>query len=89
MTKRTIGILGGMGPAATVDLFNRIVRTTPAKSDQEHIPILIFNDTSIPDRSQAILHGGADPLAPMQAGVDLLARMGADLIAIPCNTAHH
>ncbi len=89
MTKRTIGILGGMGPAATVDLFNRIVRATPAKTDQEHIPILIFNDTAIPDRSQAILHGGADPVPPMQTGIDLLARMGADLIAIPCNTAHH
>ena len=89
MKKRTIGILGGMGPAATVDLFGRIVRATPARTDQEHIPILIFNDTAIPDRSQAILHGGADPLPPMQAGLDLLARMGAELIAIPCNTAHH
>lgn len=89
MTKRTIGILGGMGPAATVDLFNRIVWATPARSDQEHIPILIFNDTAIPDRSQAILHGGADPLPRMMAGLDLLARMGAELIAIPCNTAHH
>lgn len=89
MTKRTIGILGGMGPAATVDLFDRIVRATPARTDQEHIPMLIFSDTSIPDRSQAILHGGADPLAPMLAGLNLLARMGADLIAIPCNTAHH
>ena len=89
MKKRTIGILGGMGPAATVDLFDRIVRATPARTDQEHIPVLIFNDTSIPDRSQAILHGGADPLPRMAAGLDLLARMGAQLIAIPCNTAHH
>ena len=88
-TKRTIGILGGMGPAATVDLFDRIVRATPARTDQEHIPLLIFNDTAIPDRSQAILHGGADPLPPMVAGLALLERMGAHLIAIPCNTAHH
>jgi len=89
MATRTIGILGGMGPAATVDLFDRMVRATPARTDQDHIPILIFNNPAIPDRSQAILHGGADPLPPMLAGLDLLARMGAEVVAIPCNTAHY
>ncbi len=89
MNRRTVGILGGMGPAATVDLFDRIVRATPARTDQEHLPILVFNHTGIPDRSQAILHGGPDPLPPMQAGLDLLVRMGADLVVIPCNTAHY
>jgi len=49
MATRTIGILGGMGPAATVDLFDRIVRATPARTDQDHIPILIFNNPAIPD----------------------------------------
>lgn len=86
---RTIGILGGMGPAATVDLFDRIVRATPARRDQEHIPILIVNDPAIPDRSEAILHGGADPTPRLQAGVAKLAAMGADFVAIPCNTAHY
>lgn len=86
---KTIGILGGMGPAATVDLFDRIVRATPARRDQEHIPLLIVNDPAIPDRSEAILHGGADPRPSMLAGLGRLEAMGAELVAIPCNTAHH
>lgn len=86
---RTIGILGGMGPAATVDLFDRIVRATPARRDQDHIPILVVNDPSIPDRTQAILHGGEDPTPRLRAGMEKLAAMGADFVAIPCNTAHY
>lgn len=85
----TLGILGGMGPAATVDLFDRIVRATPAQRDQDHIPILIVNDPSIPDRSAAILHGGKDPTPLLIAGIEKLAAMGAAFIAIPCNTAHY
>ena len=85
----TLGILGGMGPAATVDLFDRIVRATPAQRDQDHIPILIVNDPSIPDRTAAILHGGEDPTPRLRAGIDKLAAMGADFVAIPCNTAHY
>ncbi|MFZ1756878.1 MAG: amino acid racemase [Caldilineaceae bacterium] len=85
----SIGILGGMGPAATVDLFDRIVRATPAQRDQDHIPILIVNDPSIPDRTAAILHGGKDPTSRLAAGIGKLAAMGADFIAIPCNTAHY
>lgn len=84
----TLGILGGMGPAATVDLFDRIVRATPAQRDQDHIPILIVNDPAIPDRSAAILHGGEDPTPRLLAGIVKLAAMGAAFIAIPCNTAH-
>ncbi len=86
---RTVGILGGMGPAATVDLFHRIVQATPAHRDQDHLPILIVNDPSVPDRSQAILHGGPDPVPRMVEGLQRLARMGADFAVIPCNTAHH
>lgn len=86
---KTVGILGGMGPAATVDLFDRMVRATPAATDQDHLRILINNDTSIPDRTQAILHGGANPEPIMRAGIQLLAQMGAELVAIPCNTAHY
>lgn len=84
----TLGILGGMGPAATVDLFDRIVRATPAQRDQDHIPILIVNDPAIPDRSAAILHGGEDPTPRLRAGIEKLAAMGAAFVAIPCNTAH-
>lgn len=78
-----------MGPAATVDIFDRIVRATPVRRDQDHIHLLIVNDPAIPDRTAAILHGGEDPTRRMQAGIDKLAAMGASWIAIPCNTAHH
>ena len=86
---RIVGILGGMGPAATVDLFARIVKATPAQTDQEHLHILIDNNPAVPDRTAAILEGGPDPLRLLQAGARKLAAQGADLIAIPCNTAHH
>ena len=86
---KIVGILGGMGPAATVDLFQRIVDATPARRDQDHLHILIDNDPSVPDRTAAILAGGPNPLPVMQAGLQRLVQMGAQLIAIPCNTAHH
>lgn len=85
---RIVGILGGMGPAATVDLFARIVDATPARSDQEHLHILIENNPEVPDRTAAILEDGPDPLPFLLAGAQKLAAQGADLIAIPCNTAH-
>jgi aspartate racemase len=86
---KTVGILGGMGPAATVDLFDAIVRGTPARTDQEHLHILVNNDPAIPDRTAAILHGGPDPRPRLIAAAQLLERMGAELIAMPCNTAHY
>ncbi len=85
---RIVGILGGMGPAATVDLFARIVNATPAQADQEHLHILIENNPAVPDRTAAILAGGPDPLPLLQAGVRKLEAQGAALIAMPCNTAH-
>ena len=87
--KRMVGILGGMGPAATVDLFDRIVRATPAQTDQEHLHILIDNNPAIPDRTEAILQQGPDPLPGLRAGIQGLENQGTDVIAIPCNTAHH
>ena len=66
MTKKTIGIIGGMGPLATADLFRKIVEHTEAACDQEHIHILIDNNTNIPDRTKALLEGGADPTEELQ-----------------------
>lgn len=85
---KKIGILGGMGPMATVDLFQRIVTGTPARSDGEHIHIVIDNNTAIPDRTRALLHGGADPLPEMVNSAIRLEAMGADFLIMPCNTAH-
>ena len=62
MRDKTIGILGGMGPEATVYLFELIVKMTDADKDQEHIPVIIYNNPKIPHRTDAILGGGTSPL---------------------------
>ncbi len=86
---KTVGILGGMGPLATVDLFAKIVENTPAVLDQDHLRIIIDNNPQIPPRVEAILQGGEDPLPAMVASAKLLAAAGADFIVMPCNTAHY
>ena len=87
--RKMVGILGGMGPEATVSLFNRIVEKTPALRDQDHIKIIIYNNPTIPDRTQSILHDGKSPLPMLKQGARFLERSGADFIAIPCNSAHY
>ena len=86
---KTIGILGGMGPAATADLMQKIIQMTDAGSDQEHIRIMIDSNINIPDRTAAILHGGPDPVPAMSESAGILERAGADFLIIPCNTAHY
>ena len=87
--RKVAGIIGGMGPAATADLFTKIVAMTEAVRDQEHIHILIDNNTDIPDRTAAILQGVGDPLTPMIESGRRLVAQGADFLLVPCNTAHH
>ncbi|WP_199883852.1 cysteate racemase [Anaerosinus massiliensis] len=86
---KKIGIIGGMGPMATVDLFSKITRLTKAKSDQEHIHILVDSNTSIPDRTKAILENGEDPVPEMVRSALNLEAMGADVLLMSCNTAHY
>lgn len=86
---KKVGILGGMGPLATVDLFNKIVTMTNANCDNDHIHILIDNNTEIPDRTSFILGEGEDPTPELVKSATTLEAMGADFIVIPCNTAHH
>lgn len=86
---QTIGILGGMGPEATVHLFNIIVKFTKADSDQDHIPIIVCNNPKIPDRTAAILHGRPSPLPALIENAKLLEKAGASFIIMPCHTAHH
>jgi aspartate racemase len=88
-TRRLIGVLGGMGPLATIDFMAKVVAATPATCDQAHMPLIVHQVPQIPDRSSAILKGGDAPLAPMLAGLQTLARAGVELAVIPCNTAHH
>jgi aspartate racemase len=86
--KKTIGILGGMGPEATVYFFNLIVKGTAAARDQDHIPIIIYNLPQVPERTSALLGKGPSPVPLLREGVRRLARAGADFIVIPCITAH-
>ncbi|MGB4377731.1 MAG: amino acid racemase [bacterium] len=89
MGRKVIGILGGMGPEATADLFLKIIRATPADKDQEHLRVIIDNNPQIPDRTAAIFSQGDDPLPLLVETAKNLARAGADFIVIPCNTAHY
>lgn len=84
-----IGILGGMGPSATVDFMDKLVQLTPATRDQDHLPVIVASLPHVPDRSSAILGTGADPLPALLANVDLLNHIGVGVVAIPCNSSHH
>ncbi|MCF6466256.1 aspartate/glutamate racemase family protein [Clostridium sp. Cult2] len=84
-----LGIVGGMGPLATCELFRRIIELTDAEKDQEHMHIIIDNNTKIPDRTEHILGRGEDPRIELTRSVIKLETMGVDYIAIPCNTAHY
>ncbi|PIE46243.1 MAG: aspartate racemase [Gammaproteobacteria bacterium] len=88
--RKTIGIIGGMGPAATVDFMQRIVLATPAKDDSDHLRILVDNNPHIPSRIAALIEKTGESPAPMMIQTALgLERQGADILAIPCNTAHY
>lgn len=84
-----IGILGGMGPAATCDLMTKIISQTDAKDDQHHIHICVDCNTNIPDRTAAILHNGESPVPELVKSALRLQNMGAQLLIMPCNTAHY
>ena len=87
MTKR-LGILGGMGPAASAEFVTRLVAQTPAACDQEHIPFVLWSDPTVPDRSTSLINKDDRPWAKLKAGVLGLKAAGCDHIVIPCNTAH-
>ena len=87
--EKVIGILGGMGPEATLELFRRIIHKTSAQIDQDHLRIIIDNNPKIPDRMAALLHGGESPLPALISTAQNLERARADFIIIPCNTAHY
>lgn len=90
MPDKIIGVLGGMGPEATVDFFAKVVSLTPAHKDQEHLRIIIDNNPKIPDRTEAILTDNPKLIVPaLVETAQNLERAHADFIAIPCNTAHY
>ena len=86
---KTIGILGGMGPEATIYMFRLIVKLTKVEKDQDHIPLIVFNNPKIPDRTTAIVSGGPSPLPFLVDSAIFLEKAGADFILMPCVTAHY
>jgi aspartate racemase len=87
---RTVGVIGGMGPEATVDFLRRVIVATPAKDDADHIRVLVDNNPKIPSRIAALIDGtGEDPLPVLIAMARSLEKQGADFLVIPCNTAHY
>ena len=89
MSERIIGILGGMGPEATADLFYRIIRATPVEKDQDHVRTIIYSNSKVPDRTPAVLGEGVNPVPEMLMAARKLEGAGADFLIVPCNTAHY
>lgn len=89
MTPRCIGILGGMGPEATVLLMQKIIAATPARDDADHIPLIVDQNTQVPSRIRHLIDGtGADPGPVLASMARRLQDAGATALAMPCNTAH-
>ena len=86
----TLGVLGGMGPLATVDFLAKLAAATPATRDQDHLRVLTLSDPTIPDRTEAILSGNEQPVfIKLRANAQRLVDAGANAVVIPCNSAHH
>lgn len=83
-----VGIIGGMGPLAAWDLATKITEATAARTDQEHVRVIIDSNTNIPDRTEALLSGGADPAPELSESARILERAGATVLTMACNTAH-
>ncbi|MCJ7579252.1 MAG: amino acid racemase [Candidatus Aminicenantes bacterium] len=87
--KKTIGILGGMGPEATAYMYNLIIKHTQVETDQDHIRVIIFSNPEIPPRTDAILGKGLSPVPLLIEGIRKLKDAGADFVIMPCVTAHY
>ena len=86
---KTAGVIGGMGPEATVDLMQRVIRATPARDDADHVRLIVDNNPRVPSRIRALVEGsGESPVPCLQEMARGLEAHGADFLAMPCNTAH-
>jgi len=88
MQQKTIGILGGLGPEATVDLYAKIIVATGARRDQDHLRVVIDSNPKVPDRNRAIAGLGESCVPALAAMAQALERAGADFLVMACNTAH-
>jgi aspartate racemase len=87
-TDKTIGVLGGLGPEATLDFCSRVLKNTPASSDQDHFRCIVDNNAKAPNRNDAIAGHGPSPEPSFANSAKMLENSGADFIVMPCNTAH-
>lgn len=87
-TPRTLGVLGGMGPMATVDFLHKLTAATPAERDQDHVPLVVHFCSHIPDRTDALIGRGPSPLPGLLAAARSIESSGAQALVMPCNTAH-
>ncbi len=86
-TDLTVGVLGGMGPLATVEFFGLLVRLTPADKDWNHLHIVVDDNPRMPSRSRAFLFDEESPVPYLVAGARRLVAAGAQLVVVPCNSA--
>ena len=89
LSEKTVGVIGGMGAEATADFYWRLVQRTPASADQDHLRVIIDSNSKIPDRSASIKEGSAatrDAIVETALGLE---SMGAEILAMPCNSAHY
>ena len=88
LDRGVVGVLGGMGPLATIDFLTKMLLATKADSDQEHVPVVVSSIPQVPDRTKAFCGDGESPLSAMVSSAQRLVRANAGLIVISCNTAH-
>lgn len=87
-SRKVVGVLGGMGPDATVDFMSKVIAMTPASCDQDHVHMIVEHNPGVPNRQAAILENGKDPAPAMADMARRLESAGADFLVIPCNTAY-
>jgi len=85
---KIVGVLGGMGPEATVDFMAKVISLTPAEKDQDHVHMLVDHNPSVPNRQAAILADGEDPQPALAIMAQRLQEAGAEFLVVPCNTAY-
>ena len=89
MSEKILGVLGGMGPAASAEFLKILAEKFPAEKDQDHPVVYMISDPKIPDRGSAIAGEGEDPEPYIRKNMEKLIGWGADILAVPCNTAHY
>jgi aspartate racemase len=88
--KRRVGILGGMGPEATVLIMQKLLAGVKAADDGDHVPLIVDQNPQVPSRIRHLIEGTGEDPAPVLAGMARrLVAAGAEALAMPCNTAHH